>query len=507
MLRLVDTTSSEEAKGMFRWLPPAFAVCYILLVSSAIPAETIVSFQEVILLDGQRIGQFSFQSKLLDRAAQTYKTDTVLDLTLKRYGSPVKLRREESTTESAEAVEALLMRQGVPGSNQLLIEGQRDRDTMHIRIDGGRLERHIPWPAGTLGLRRQQTWFAEKKVKPGDRFSFSRYEATYNRVLTVQVEVKEKESVELLGERKSLLRVELVPERLDGGKVSVQPPASVLWLDEAGTILRRQVHLDGLGTTIFLRVSREQAVKTPLGSVDIGARSLIALDRTLTRPYDSRAIVYRVTVRDEAKPTEVFCQDEHQQIREARGASFELQVHPVKPGHKGEQQAELGHLAPSHFIDHEDETITELTRRAIAGEKDPWTKAVRIERYVKHLMRKDNSAELVPASVIAKSLKGDCRHHAFLTTAMCRSAGLPARTAIGLLYVYQTGPKLGFHMWTEVLVDGCWIGIDSTLAKGGVSAAHVKVTDHSWYDTASLAPLLPVNRVLGKVRIEVLKVE
>ncbi|MFO0929873.1 MAG: hypothetical protein U0736_23080 [Gemmataceae bacterium] len=60
-------------------------------------------------------------------------------------------------------------------------------------------------------------------------------------------------------------------------------------------------------------------------------------------------------------------------------------------------------------------------------------------------------------------------------------------------------------MWTEVYVDGKWVGIDSTLGRGGVSATHVKVTDHSWDRVESLTPLLPVERVLGKLQVEVLR--
>ena len=90
---------------------------------------------------------------------------------------------------------------------------------------------------------------------------------------------------------------------------------------------------------------------------------------------------------------------------------------------------------------------------------------------------------------------------------MCRAAGIPSRTAIGLLYVYRGGPQFGFHTWVEVHIDGRWVGLDSTLGKGGVSATHLKVTHHSWHKTESLTPLLPVGRLLGKMRVEVLRAE
>ena len=69
------------------------------------------------------------------------------------------------------------------------------------------------------------------------------------------------------------------------------------------------------------------------------------------------------------------------------------------------------------------------------------------------------------------------------------------------------GPEMGFHMWTEVWIKGQWLALDSTLGRGSIGAAHIKISDHSWHDMHSLKPLLPVHRVLGKMTIEVLNVE
>jgi transglutaminase-like putative cysteine protease len=124
-------------------------------------------------------------------------------------------------------------------------------------------------------------------------------------------------------------------------------------------------------------------------------------------------------------------------------------------------------------------------------------------------MRIDNAAPLAPAGEVARSPRGDCRHYALLTAALCRAQDIPARTAIGLIYVERRGqpPAMGFHMWTEVWADGRWLGLDATLGRGGIGAAHIKVSEHSWHDVRSLTPLLPVLRVLGKLNVEVVRVE
>ena len=50
-----------------------------------------------------------------------------------------------------------------------------------------------------------------------------------------------------------------------------------------------------------------------------------------------------------------------------------------------------------------------------------------------------------------------------------------------------------------------WVGLDATQGRGGISACHLKVGDHSWHDTQTLAPLVVLLRVMGKVRVEVVE--
>jgi transglutaminase-like putative cysteine protease len=243
---------------------------------------------------------------------------------------------------------------------------------------------------------------------------------------------------------------------------------------------------------------------------DINLRNLIPLDRQLPRPRDLRLAVYRITLRDDPDPGAAFVQDAHQEVGAVQGRTLELHVHPVRHAAGPGPAAPPGdeYRKPSHYLPCEDATVRAVAARAAAGERDPWHKALRMERWVRDNLRVDQTAALVPADRTARDLRGDCRHAALLTTALCRAEGLPARTAIGLLYVERNHrPYLGFHMWTEVWIEGRWLGLDGTPGTAGVGAGHLKVTDHSWHNTASLTPLLPLYRVLGKAAVEVIRFE
>src|SRR5262249_44195319 len=212
------------------------------------------------------------------------------------------------------------------------------------------------------------------------------------------------------------------------------------------------------------------------------------------------------------EPTKAFAQDARQQVRNAKGKSFELHVKAIRKPEpmKDPKPAADEFLTSNYFINCDDAKVKELARKAVGLETDPWKKSLLIEKWVNANMKIQNFSEaMATADHVARTLEGDCTEYAMLAAAMCRAVGVPSRTALGFVYVDAAkAPVFGYHMWTEVYVQGQWIDLDATLGRGGVGASHIKITDHSWHETRSLAPLLPVMRVmLGKVAIEVVRVE
>ncbi|MGH7172097.1 MAG: transglutaminase-like domain-containing protein [Gemmataceae bacterium] len=486
---------------------------------SAVPAgadssgELVEESWEIAQIEGAKVGFLHTTVRRIEsEGGKRLRATAELDLTFKRNKTLLRLRRQHGTEETADGkVVGVFMRQGQEGGRQLVLAGQLEDGRMHVRIDKGRIDRRLRWSDDVIGLYRLEHLFQERKPKPDDRWTVQRYDPTYNTVVTLRVAVKEREEVALSAgkPRVKLLRVELTAQPLEVPGIKVQPPPEVWWLDERFVPRRRQFELEGLGTVVLTRTTRQTATApTAAGRLtDIGLKTLIPLNGSLARPYATRAVVYRVTLRGDSDPGSALARDAHQEIRDLQGNTFELHVHPPrKPvGRVDAAVAPAECLESCHFIDSADARVKELARRAVGDEKDAWTKAKRIERWVKRNMRVDNAVPLEAASVAARQLRGDCRQYALLTAALCRAAGIPARTAVGLLYVEKgRRPLMGFHMWTEVWIDGQWLGLDATLGLGGVSAAHVKISDHSWHDTPSLTPLLPASRILGKMTIRVL---
>jgi hypothetical protein len=83
-----------------------------------------------------------------------------------------------------------------------------------------------------------------------------------------------------------------------------------------------------------------------------------------------------------------------------------------------------------------------------------------------------------PASAVLKSWTGDCTEHAVLLSALLRSQQIPARVAVGFLFVPKAA-AFAPHMWAEALINGVWIPLDSTLPLDIESLPRIRVSHSS----------------------------
>jgi transglutaminase-like putative cysteine protease len=282
------------------------------------------------------------------------------------------------------------------------------------------------------------------------------------------------------------------------------------WIDDKGNTFKRQIQIPGIGQLVTYRTTRELALarggKAP---VDIGISQLVKLNQAILRPLDATEITYRIRLKGVDEPLKAFASDGRQRVQNGKEDAFEIVIQGrQQPGEaKTGQELPKEYLKSNHFIRAEDNKVKALAAEAIDGETDPWKKALRVEEWVhKHLKNKNYSEAFATADQVARTLEGDCTEHAILAAAMCRAAGVPARPAVGLVYV-QADRCMCYHMWLEVWVNGQWLGLDPTLGLGRIGVGHLKITDHHWNDVQSFTPLFPVTRILGKVQIEVVAVK
>jgi hypothetical protein len=473
--------------------------------------KVVLEHWQAAYLQGARAGYVHTFTEEFERDGNTLLRTTVeLRLKLKRYSDAIEVSMDSGDIATPDGkVVGVFMRQTLGKDKKLEISGRVAGDELRLTRDGTIPLKSAPWNEEAVGLFKQQSLFKDRKVAPGDRFTYLSFEPTVNLVLKAQVDIKANEPVELPGSKQKvpLLRVESVPEPLE----KVQLPKLVAWLDANFQPVISETEIPGLGALRLVRTTRAGALATgSIAQVDIGLSQLVRLKRPILNPYETTSAVYRVDVRDDQDPASAFAQDGRQQAANVKGSSFELHV---KAGaaprvEKEEKEPGVEFTQSSYFITSADKQVRKLATEAVGAETDSWRKALRIERWVHNHMKGTNDQALAPADHVARTLQGDCTEYAMLTAAMCRAEGIPSRTAVGLIYGDVRGqPAFVFHMWTEVWVGGAWRSIDATLGKGRVGATHLKICDQSWHEVRDMTPLFPVMRVMGRVHIEVVSVQ
>jgi hypothetical protein len=516
----------EAAMRPFLW-------CGLLLFVAAparaeAPPKLVKEDWDTAYVEGARCGYFHTTVHEIERdGKKLYRTRQEMSLLVKRYKDVVRLRIESSVDETAEGKVAGVTLTQFTDKGKLAVTGTVQGDKLLVKPDGDPKGKAVPWDDKALGPYKQNRLLADKKAKAGDAVEFLTFEPTVLTAVTVRAAVKPAEEVDLLEEvkggdvavkvqrvKKSLLRVEAQPDPVMIEGKPVKLPRLVTWLDKDYEVARSETEFPGLGKMTLYRTSMAVAKQEGLAPAllpDLGLNTLIPVDKPLDGVHGKSEVVYRVTIQGDDEPATAFARDARQEVKNVKDKTFELHVKTVRkpaavenPGKAGEE-----FLKSSYFIDADDAKVNELTVKAIGDERDAWGRALRIEGWVHRNMTGTSGVAFATASEVAKDLKGDCRQHAMLMAAMCRAAGVPARTAVGLVYTRDPdkGPALAFHMWTEVWVRGQWMGLDATLGEGGVGPGHLKIADHSWNDTQTLAPVLPVLRVMGKTKVEVLSVK
>jgi len=136
-----------------------------------------------------------------------------------------------------------------------------------------------------------------------------------------------------------------------------------------------------------------------------------------------------------------------------------------------------------------------MVRRGGRLPNDPKVVAERLTEGVHGLLRKEVVFALPSALSVLESRRGDCTEHTVLYVALARSLGLPARTAVGLVYLEGS---FFYHAWPEVWL-GEWVAVDPTFGDVPAGAAHLR------FVTGTLAQQVEIARLIGTLGIEVLE--
>jgi predicted transglutaminase-like cysteine proteinase len=476
-------------------------------------------------IEGSRAGYINWYAREAEHNDKQFVIGLrSLNLTLNRFGHAASLSGEESDVETPTGKVLLTtMRQTLGKDNSLIVKGEVKGEKLLVKREGANNgEAEIPWPEGVVGLVREPKLFKELGLKVGESFSYPSYVPTVNWVVKMTISLDGEESRVLWPNTpaRKLLKFTAKPAPIIAPNGKIKLPSSISWVDaETYELLLQETDFPSLGGRLsFLRTTKEAATAAITRPVEVFTSQSIPLNRGIPGIHQQGTVVYKVTVPRDDEPETVFATDGRQKISnlDEKTRTFELRVtesHGPEKNAAAQPAPGKEFIESNFFINWDNELVKTHAAKAMAGlprTAGSWDKAVAVEQWVNQNMKAfEFSQTLATSDNVAKTLSGDCKQYAMLAAAMCRAAGVPSRTALGVVHATKDGKAfMAYHMWYEVYADGQWLPLDATLGYGGIGPGHIKITDHNWYEEKSFAPLLPVLRTTcARPTIEVLKVE
>jgi hypothetical protein len=155
-------------------------------------------------------------------------------------------------------------------------------------------------------------------------------------------------------------------------------------------------------------------------------------------------------------------------------------------------------LAPEPLIQSRDPRIAAQARQIIGRERSPSRVAGLLLHWVHRSLQRSvplaGGAGVPSAVKVLETRRGDCNAATTLFVALARSAGLPARTVAGLLYL---DGRFYYHAWAEVYLAN-WIAVDPMFDQFPADAAHLPIA------TGGLARQIELVPLVGRLKPEVL---
>ncbi|MGL4461903.1 MAG: transglutaminase-like domain-containing protein [Planctomycetia bacterium] len=460
---------------------------------------------DVAYLSGKKIGYAHTVVDRVEAGGQTvFHITQTMNLVVQRFGDETPMQQTVHSFELADGRLYAVESRTTMGAQKMRTRGRLDdAGKFQIDVTSDRTERQtIDWSDDVLGPYAAERLLREKPLAAAEERSFKMFMPDVNQVAVVRLKEAGREETEFLGGApRSLRRVEQTTDLL--------PVAASLWIDDAGTVVKMRMPLGEL-PLVLQRGTRADAVDRPLeGGVDLGVGTLVKLQGPTEGLHEAAAVVYKLTLTDAgaaALPATAY-----QKVLSQDGGVVRLQVERRRPPTDArreltaDERTKLAdYLAPNGFIQSDDPSMTAAAKEhAGADDLSPWERVERLEKWVDGAMtNRDFSVGFADALTVLSTRQGDCTEHAVLLTALCRSAGIPARTAMGLVYLEGSG-SMGYHMWTEAYVGGEWYAVDGTMGRGGAGPGHIKLADGSLKGTAAISTFLPIFQFMGKVKIAV----
>lgn len=481
----------------------------LLLVTAAILGSANTSLAKdppakehwsAIYIQGKRVGYTRGTERTVVEKGQAKKRlDAHMVMKMTRFGTTIETKMDiEAVEDSAGNLESfetsLAAGQATMTSTGTVRDGKL---FMGLSTLGRKTNETLEWTGEASGFFAREQSLESKPMKPGQTRTIKMLVPMSTALAEVQLKAVGYEVAELLDGKRELLRIDaLTVSKTAGQEARIQ---ETLFADDAGVLMKAEMPSM---QQVMYRTTKEIALGDfDPQEIDLGNLSIVKVKA----PADllgRKEARYQITFKS-GDPSKSFAGGGGQSVRKTGDRTAEIVVAPTNLVPTPDDQPTDDDRNANGLIQSDDPNVRKLAANISASETDATRLAKDIEKFVFNAIEEKNfSQAFASAAEVAEQLQGDCTEHAVLLAAIARARGLPARVAVGLVYVPRFG-GFGYHMWSEVWTGKHWLPLDGTLGRGGISPGHIKITHSNLKGAGPLTAIMPVVTVMGNVSIRV----
>lgn len=422
-----------------------------------------------VFIDGKKVG-YAIHSRIVE--GDKVKTTEKANMTINRLNVPVTMKTEETSIETLDGKPLGFESVQDMSFMQTFISGVVEPNgTVIAKTRTGQFEstKTFAWPDGALMAEGLRLVGLEQELVEGNEYSARLFSPSLMMAIDVTAKVGEKKEVDLLGRVVKLTEVTTTMTSPMTGELT-----SLGYVDDELNALKAVTPMMGMNIEM-VTCSKEFALSKN-DTAELMETAILESPKKLDKTDSAKSIQYTLRLKDTAGELTIPETDNQKVEKQANGTILvtvtPVALKPEKFPYKGKDEVALENLKSNRFVQSDSEKIKSLAKEAVGRTKDAAEAVKKIEAFVaKYIDNRNFSVGYATALEVAESKKGDCSEFSVLTAALCRAVGIPARIAVGVAYVEQFGKYQGVfggHAWTEVYVDGKWIGLDASFASHGL---------------------------------------
>ncbi len=249
-------------------------------------------------------------------------------------------------------------------------------------------------------------------------------------------------------------------------------------LDARGVILRGDTGGDEIRAC-----SAREALAFDQDAV-VTVRDDLNIDFTFPRYGALEEVALRIEV-DGDESGDIFASNEYQDSsfrKEGAMGVYRVVLKPYRDAEAGRLAASeppcdlTEFLEPTSMEQCDDPAIKAKAAEIVADKTGLRAKVKAISSWININLRKEYT-EIAGLSAVdtLSRMGGDCSEHATLFNALTRAIGIPVRSCSGFVFLGEVG---GRHGWSQVLIDGRWLHVDTVLDTVGADPRYILFSKH-----------------------------